>query len=209
MNSIKLIIEKLKCKKNRETTNKNYLSIWRQFNQFIMRLDMVPHGWEDRVVLFCVHLVEKGLQSSTIKSYISTIKCVLQDNNYDWNENQMLLLTITIACRLQNDRVFVHRPIKRNLLKVLLFELVRLYAKQPYLLIAFRVLFALVYYSLFRIRELATGDHPIKACDVHIGVKLKILYFLRTSKTHGLESRPQKVKICAEQRSKILHFCPF
>ena len=63
------IIERLKSCKNRETTKRNYLGIWRNFNKFIMRLDHPPNSWEQRAVLFAAYLIDhRGLQSATIRS---------------------------------------------------------------------------------------------------------------------------------------------
>ena len=75
----------------------------------------------------------------------------------------------------------------------------------------YKAIFALGYYGLFRIGELTSGSHPIKANDVHIGSnKNKMLFILRTSKTHGRESRPQKVKITGYEIGKNKQFfCPF
>ena len=75
VNQINQILEKLKGMSTRDTTKQNYLSIWRHFNRFVIRLDKPPGTWEERTVLFCAHLVENGLQSQTIKSYVSAIKC--------------------------------------------------------------------------------------------------------------------------------------
>ena len=67
--------------------------------------------------------------------------------------------------------------------------------------------------------ELTSGSHPIKASDIHIGQnKEKLLILLYSSKTHGRESRPQKVKIVANNnyndvQKNAYHnqqfFCPF
>ena len=42
-----LILESLQATQNRESTRKNYYSIWKQFNAFILRLDYVPNEWEE------------------------------------------------------------------------------------------------------------------------------------------------------------------
>ena len=75
----------------------------------------------------------------------------------------------------------------------------------------YRALFALAYYGMFRIGELAKGDHPILAKDVLVAAnKKKILIYPHTSKMHGLESKPQKVEISAvESVNRLTHFCPF
>ena len=88
-------------------------------------------------------------------------------------------------------------PIHFNLFEMILFELNRYYgATQPYLNITYRALLSLAYYGLMRIGELTTSQHSLKAKDVHIASnKNKILVILHSSKTHGKESLPQKIKI--------------
>ena len=74
----------------------------------------------------------------------------------------------------------------------------------------YRALFASLYYRLFRIGELIKGDHHVKACDVHVAKKKgKMVFFHRPSKTHSLESRPQKVKLEQTANGFVGHFCPF
>ena len=65
---------------------------------------------------------------------------------------------------------------------------------------------------MFRIGEVSQGDHAMKAKDVHMASnKDKMLIVLHTSKTHGRESFPQKIKIKAASNSEIVErfFCPF
>ena len=59
---------------NRPSMSQNYLSVWRQFNKFVIKLDIKPQTWEEKVSLFLAQLVDSGAQSSTIKSYVSAIK---------------------------------------------------------------------------------------------------------------------------------------
>ena len=68
------IINKLISNQNRKSTRDNYLRIWRQFNKFVINLDRKPILWEDRVAMFIAYKIEDGMQSSTVKSYISAIK---------------------------------------------------------------------------------------------------------------------------------------
>ena len=72
------ILDNLRSKQNRESTAWNYYSIWKQFNNFIVKLDVRPGDWENQVALYCTYLVNEGRQSNTIKSYISAIKAILQ-----------------------------------------------------------------------------------------------------------------------------------
>ena len=131
---MELIIEKLKGFQHRSSTSKMYLNVWRQFNSFLLRLDERPNDWEDRVSLFIAYIIDvKKLQSSTIKSYISAIKTTLKVDGYPWDDRKVLTNTFTKACRQVNDRAFIRLPIHCGLLEVLLFEIKRKFASQPYL----------------------------------------------------------------------------
>ena len=190
------------------------MSIWRHFNRFLIRLDNRPDNWEDRTSLFCAFLIKEGLQSQTIKCYISAIKAVLKEDNYQWDDNKALLGTMIRACQLQNDHMRLRLPIQKGLLELILFELKRVLKDQYYLQIIYRALFCLAYYGLMRIGELTQSSHVVKAKDIHIGQnKDKILVILYSSKTHGKESYPQKIKISAERRTghhtADIIFCPF
>ena len=101
---------------------------------------------------------------------------------------------------------------------MILFELEREFQSQPYLKSLYQALFAIAYYGLFRIGEVAWGPHTMQARNVFIAVnKCKILIILYTSKTHGIEARPQRIKIsalqeCGEEKlgkNSYRHFCPF
>ena len=211
------VIEHLKSNQNRKSTTKNYLSIWRNFNGFLINLEGDKSGlsWEEKTVLFGTHLVEKGAQSATIASYFSAIKHILKTDDYPWDEKKAQLIMITRSCRILNDTLRIRLPIQIKLLELILFELDRHYGgKQPYLCTLYKAAFSLAYYGLMRVGELTEGPHNAKAKDVHIGMnKDKILIVLYSSKTHGLESRPQKIKISAatnkSMKTREKFFCPF
>ena len=208
------ILERLKCQKNRQSTMVNYHNIWRLFNKFVIQLDIKPNNWEDRIALYGAYLVDTGHQSSTIKSYFSAIKSVLQDDGYAVDVDKVILNTLIRACRLVNDKVQTRLPIHLRLLEMLMFELEHKFATQPYLTCLYQTIFMLAYYGMFRIGELTLGSHTIKAKDIHIGEnKNKILIILYSSKTHGKESVPQRVKISSSKRENIVNvqkfFCPF
>ena len=157
-----------------------------------MQLDKRPKLWEDRAMLFAATLIEQGIQSATLRSYISAIKAILTDDNYPWDDGKMLLRTLSRACRLTNDKLTVRLPIKSNLLEIILFEVKRHFQQQPYLSVLYQTLFVVAYYGLFHIGELASSTHPVKAKDVHIGTnKNKLLFMLYTSKTHSIETTEQ------------------
>ena len=191
--------------------------MWRQFNKFVIRLDRKPNSWEERTALFIAYSIEKGMQSASVKSYISAIKRTLIDDGYPWDDTKVLLTSLTRACKYVNDKVFTRLPIQCGLLELLLFAMERKFVKdaQPYLLDMYQALFALGYYGLMRVGELTLSPHTLKARDVHMGVnKEKILLVLYSSKTHGLESKPQRIKITSNKGDEVKpiaqrHFCPF
>ena len=85
---------------------------------------------------------------------------------------------------------------------------------QEYLGKLYTAIFSSAYYGLLRIGEIAKGSHPILAKDVQIGLnKKKILFILRTSKTHWKDSKPQLIKITGSSRHKPArtdpNLCPF
>ena len=163
-------------------------------------------------MLFLTYLVDRGVQSSTIRSYTSAIKHILVIDGYNWDDKQVMLTTITKSCRLINDAIYICLPIKSRLLDALLFELECHFAIQPYLEKMYKAVFSISYYGLMRISEVAAGAHPVRARDVHVGMnKDKILLLLHTSKTHGKESHPQKIKIHSVYPDLVKKklFCPF
>ena len=173
-------------------------------------------SWEEKTALFGAYLVDNGIQSSTFKSYFSAIKHVLKLDGYQWDDNKVLLSSLVRSCQLVNDRVKTRLPIQKGLLEMLLFEIERKYnniSPQPYVIILYQAIFSPAYYGMLRVGELSQGNHTIKACDIHVGNnKDKILIVLYSSKTHGRESRPQKVKISAIPSIKSNQrriFCPF
>ena len=196
MAHIQQIIEKLKQEQNKPSTSNNYHSIWKKFNSFLIRLDHLPSTWEERLVLYVGYMAGSGLKSTTIKSYISAIRKVLTIDGYEWSDQKLLLNSLTRACHLINDRVRNKLPIQNGLLEMLLFELERVYEAQNYLEIMYKSLYSMAYYGLFRVGELTSGDHPIRAKDIHsAGNKDKFTIYLHSSKTHGRQSRPQCIKI--------------
>ena len=208
---MKNVLDRLILQTKRESTDLNYLGIWRKFNNFVVQLDHRPGNWEDRIQLYAAYLVDEGIQSSTLRCYYSTIKSIIKEDGYILDDNRIIFNSLVRACRLKNDRVVTRLPIRHKLLELLLFEVQRIYESQPYLETLYKTMFVLAYYGLFHIGELATGSHPIKASDVHIAQnKDKMLFILYSSKTHGKESHAQRVKITGNENTKIKRFfCPF
>ena len=106
-------------------------------------------------------------------------------------------------------------PIHCGLLEMILSEVNRLYAGQPYLCILYKTIFAVCYYGLMRVGEVSKSDHVLKAKNVHIARnKDKLLLILESSKTHDVGCRPQKIKITLNKEEKTgnylkRHFCLF
>ena len=215
VNHMQTIIDRLMSQQTRKSTAKTYLSVWRQFNNFIIKLDRRPKLWEDRVTLFVGYLIDKGMQSATVKSYVSAIKRMLIDDKYKWKDENLALSSLTRACKLKNDILKVRLPIHCGFLEMILYEIHRIFNKkcQPYLCILYQALFALGYYGLMRVGELTQSPHVIKAKNVHLAKnKDKLLIILYSSKTHSEANRPQKIKITANRDNSFYahrSFCPF
>ena len=168
-------------------------------------------------MLFVAELIDRGLQSQSIKSYVSGIKRILSNDGHIWDNDKLLLSSLMRATRLINDRVRTRLPIQCGLLELILFELERIYRKnnQIYLEILYKAIFMLGYYGLMRAGELLKTDnanHSVKAKNVHMAYnKNKLLIVLYSSKTHHKGNLPQKIKITAINNNlrSDRHFCPF
>ena len=91
--------------------------------------------------MYSAALIQKGIQSSTLKSYISAIKSTLIDDNYKWNDDLIIVRTLTRACCKLNDHVKARFPIHVGLLELLLFELQKQLSHQHYLLQLYKAFF--------------------------------------------------------------------
>ena len=189
------IIERLKSSQHQKSTDRNYLGIWRNFNNFIIKLDVKPDTWEARASLYGAYLVESGVQSSTLKSYMSAIKKVLTLDGYVWDQNKLLLNTLTNACRLINDRVRTRLPIRFHLLEIMLFEIHRKFTENR------AVLFGVSLHEHYNVCLLwVTQDRGTNSkCArsegkrVHISTnRNKFLLVLHSSKTHGRNKKTTK-----------------
>ena len=167
--------------------------------------------------MFLGHLIEDcKLQSSTIKSYISALKCVLAEDGITLNQNQFVVTSLIRACKLKNDRIVTRLPIHKNFLHLLLDELIKWYNEknQPYLKMLYMALFIAAYYGLLRVGEVTKGPHVLLANNVHIGVnKRKLLFVLRSSKTHSEGDHPQLIKLNSSTtekgKCKRYKYCPY
>ena len=215
--NLEIYVTKLKNNRNRESTKRNYYTVWRTFNEFFIKLDRKPKSWEDRLILFVGYLISRNRKSSTIKSYVSAIKSVLAQDGVFLSEDRFLLTSLTKACKLVNDKVRTRLPIQKGMLNIIIKNCQEFYNKrsQPYLATLYSALLMTGYFGLLRVGELTSGEHPIKARDVHIGEnKKKLLFILRTSKTHWSDVSPQLVKIASRKnttapKGQKAGYCPF
>ena len=222
------LLEELKNNQHKTSTKNNYYGIWKKFNEFVIQLDRIPNSWEQRVCLYCTHLIcDRNLQSSTIRSYVSAIKSVLQTDGYQWEDGKVLLNVLTRSCKLKNDRVKTRLPIQKGLLEIILFQIQKRFNEtQPYLEMCYISAYLLMYYGLMRVGEISQSQHSLKATNIHdANNRNRLLLVLYSSKTHGIESRPQKIKICGKTHLEVIssndttrvaskkylkdcHFCP-
>ena len=208
----------LQNSKHRPSTKENYHGVWRTFNAFVIMLDKIPSSWEERTSLYCTYLIRvKGLQSSTVKSYVSAIKDKLVSDGYQWSDEKVLLSSLTKACKIENDELCDRLPIQKSLMEMIIFEMERIYPSQIkntrlYEEILFKCLYAITYYGLFRVSEVTKSDHVVKAVDVlKTNDGKKFLFILRSSKTHDKRHRPQKIRIEPNTNKKPRSgkfFCP-
>ena len=54
--------------------------------------------------MFVAYSMYRGMQSSTLKSYISAIRFILNLDGHQWSDDKALLLTLTKSCRYTNDK---------------------------------------------------------------------------------------------------------
>ena len=104
-------VDRLKLDCNRSTTRRNYYSIWKIFNEFFIKLDVKPRSWEDRLILFVGYLVERNKKSQTVRSYVSAIKAVLEEDRIIISVDKFLLASLTKACKYRNDAIHTRLPI--------------------------------------------------------------------------------------------------
>ena len=182
--TIQAIVDSLKSERYRDSTRQTYYSTT-EFGSF---------------------LINNQLKLTTVRTYISAIRGVLQENDVELHEDQYLLSSLTKACKVMNDKLITRLPIGKGLLNLLINEVKRHFQHrgQNYLAILYASMLAAGYYGLLRIGELTKGPHVILAANMHIGInKNKLLFILRSSKTHNKGSKPQMVKTSRKQSSRV------
>ena len=197
----------------------NYHVVWCLFSQFYFKLDVKPVAWENHIVLFAGYLINKGWKPATVHSYMLALKFVLLEDKIKISEDRFLLNSLICACKYRgNHSVKLRLPIQKDLLHAILDQVHTIFmcdSNQPYLNTLYQTMFIMAYYGLFHIGEVAFGSHVILARDVHVGTnKKKLLFMLRSSKTHRESDFQQTVKIKSsnikgQTRCHINTYCPY
>ena len=164
--------------------------------------------WEEKTILYCGFLSKEGIQSTTIRSYVSAIKHKLILDGYKWDSDLVLFSALTRATKLTKDRVRTRLPIGAKFLDVILFEIQCSFRENKYNQQLYKTLYLTAYYGLMRVGELTSSPHVLKAVDVNDARNKKgFKLILHTSKTHGRHNYPQKIKICPADKNHNC-FCP-
>ena len=159
--------------------------------------------WEERITLFAGYLIGHNRRSTTVRSYISAIKAMLYQIGIEVQEDMCLLNSLTRACKLTKDKIYIRLPIRKDVLFILIKMTQQHFFNigQEYLATLYPAIFSTAYFGMFRISEIAEGPHSVKACDVHMGMnKNKILFVLRLSKTHNKGDMLQMIKISSSAK---------
>ena len=134
------------------------------------------------------------------------------------DSESVLLSALTRACKLHYNTIQIKLPVQKGLLTILVNSIEKMFADnpQPYILKLYIAIFVSAYYGLLQISELARGSHAILAKNVHIGTnKKKIMFILKSSKTHNQSDKPQIIKLDAlpghvpSSQRFYRHMCPF
>lgn len=197
----------------KKNTKRAYRTAYLSFTQFNLSLDDMPERLDDQLAVYVAYRVECGDVSGTVCSYLSGIKYMLSLDGIEINTRTARLRALIKACKYKNDRVIHRMPISEHLLVKLVKQIDIIFSSQPYLAKLYRCMLVMGFYGMLRVGEMATGDHPVLARDIHLNYRLKkVQIILRTSKTHGRGDQPQYVKFSGGDSRVYLYnrkFCPF
>lgn len=197
----------------KRNTKRAYRTAYLSFTRFNLSLDDMPERLDDQLAVYVASRVEKGDHSNTIQSYLSGIKFMLGKDGVEINTRTARLRALIKACKYKNDKVIHRMPISEHLLVKLIRQIDLMFDSQPYLSKLYRCMLVLGFYGMLRVGEMASGDHPVLARDVHFNHRLKkVQLILQSSKTHGLGDQPQYVKFSSDDARVFLYnkkFCPY
>lgn len=153
---------------NKSSTQRTYRSAYLEFTRFNLSLDNMPELLDDQLAIFVASRVEKGDYSHTVESYLSGIKSMLAVDGIEINTRTARLRALIKACKYKNDRVIQRMPIKEALLVRIIRQVDIMFAGQPYLASLYKCMLVMGYFGMMRVGEMASGDHPVMARDVHL-----------------------------------------
>lgn len=182
----------------RPSTQKTYHKTWTNFLQFLDGFKNLPTKWEDKMVMYAAHLGNIGEHSQTVASYMSAIRYKLRKDGLVIPDKNFEIASIIRTCKLKNDTVRYRCGLTRKMTEDLILATKQLFGDvgQMYLFKLYRALFLTAYYGMFRIGELGSSPHSLKATDVkEASNKSKFLLILRSSKTHGKGDHPHTVNV--------------
>lgn len=193
-------------------TKNMYHKIWCNFNRFLLCFDDLPTTWEEKLVLYATFLADIGKATTTVSTYMSAIRYVLQHDGVELNDESCQLASIIRACKLHNDVVSVRMPIGLNLHNLIINEIDNVFLSkgQPYLSSLYKTITAMGYYGMMRILEMV-GKHAVVTEDVisRNQLKRKVKCILRSSKTHHRGNAPQIVDIVPDTEVLGTVLCPY
>lgn len=157
----------------RKGTKRVYRTAYLDFTQFNLSLDKMPERLDDQLAVYVAYRVDLGDHSNTIATYLSGIKHMLGKIGIEINTRSARLRALIKACKYKNDTVVQRMPISEHLLVKLIKQLDKIFETQPYLGKLYKCMLVLGFYGMLRVGEMASGDHPILARDVHFNHRLK------------------------------------
>ena len=77
---------------------------------------MKPTTWPERLTLFVGYLIDNKKQSATVRSYVSAIKAILENDGIKFDADVTTITSLTQACKYVNDKAHKRSPIQKSLL---------------------------------------------------------------------------------------------
>lgn len=192
-------------------TRRSYHRTWVRMNKFLSEFDRLPPSWDDRMVLWAVHLADNRKFSATISSYMSAIRHVLAMDGIFVSRSNFQLAMIIRASKIHNDQLYIRLPIQQRLHNRILLHVKEELGQnrgQHYLSVMLRAAFSLAYFGLMRISEVSKSDHAVKGQDINYRRnKRRITIYLRSSKTHSASDKPQIIHI--QGNRNLGENCPY
>ena len=89
-----MIAERLTREQRCRATRRTYKYGWYNFNNFLINLDCRPESWDEKLALFTAYLIQNANPGPTIKSYVSAVKAILQEDGAHIEDNSVTLTSL-------------------------------------------------------------------------------------------------------------------